>query len=128
MAWKLTRRARLSALAGLAATCLAGAGGCGSSSHPATKPAPPSQTQPAASVTRATQPPPAATPGGAAPPSAAASVVSGCTAEAAGDPGQLAVCLARHGAKLSGDPRTTRCIRAAQDATAFKACLTAAAK
>lgn len=128
MACKLTQRARLSALAALAAACLTAVGGCGGSSHPATNPAPVSKTAPPASAAQAPQTPAAATPDGAAPASAAASVVSGCRTKAAGDPGQFAVCLARHGAKLSGDPRTTRCIHAAQNATAFQACLTTAAK
>lgn len=128
MTWKLTGRAGQSALAALAAVCLAAVSGCGSASHPAVTPVPVSHTEPPASAAKAPYSPAAASPGAAAPASAAASAVSACTAQAAGDPGQLAVCLARHGAKLSGDPRTTRCIHAASDATAFKACLTGAAK
>lgn len=128
MSSKLIQRARLSTLAGLATICLTAAGGCGGSAQTPTGRSPAPPPQPSASAAGAPQPRAAAPPSGAAPASAAQSVVSECTAAAAGDPGELAVCLARHGAKLSGDPKTSRCIHAARDATAFKACLTAATK
>ena len=101
------------------AGCLA-VGGCGGSpqaSHPAASTAPTTKTQ---GPTRQS-PRPQSTP--TAPPAATA-VVTQCGAQAPNDPAGLALCLARHGVKLSGgDGKLGRCIQAAQNASMFDACL-----
>jgi hypothetical protein len=90
---------RLLALSALAAATLAGCGGGGGSATTTVH-------HPAATVTAAAAP-------------------SACKVQAAGDPAELMICLAKHGVKVRGDGRLVRCAEAADTAQDLEACIEA---
>jgi hypothetical protein len=116
----MLRSSRSLAVLATVAGCLA-VGGCGGSlqaGHPAPGTAPTARTQ--GSTRQSPRPQIAPTARSAA----ASAAVSQCGAQAPNDPASLALCLARHGVKLSGgDGPLARCVQAAQNATMFDACL-----
>jgi hypothetical protein len=64
----------------------------------------------------------------AAPAHHAGAAPSACRAQAAGDPAELMICLAKHGVKVRGDGRLVRCTEAADTARALEACIEADAR
>lgn len=115
----MLRSSKSLAVLATVAGCLA-VGGCGGSpqaSHPAASTAPTAKTQGSTRQSPRPQIAPTAR-------SAASAVVSQCGAQAPNDPAGLALCLARHGVKLSGgDGKLGRCVQAAHNASMFDACL-----
>jgi hypothetical protein len=54
-----------------------------------------------------------------------AAAPSACKAQAAGDPAELMICLAKHGVKVRGDGRLVGCAEAANTARDLEACIEA---